>query len=787
MKQFFLTILFLIYFSQGFAQSENASSLQIREIMQGEHFVGYLPEDIRWSEDGRYVFYSSNPDFDTLRSTYKVDISTKESSKLTLEELKHLPSSSGEYNKSHTRKAFEKNGDIFLIDLKKQHVFQITNTSHRESDPSFSGDEKQIIYRQENNLYSWDIENGSIVQLTDFKSDSEKDEPKQDVQRQWLEQDQLANFDILQKRKDEKRSREYRSEQIKPARPKSIFLGKKQLASMGISLDLHFVVYQLIENGKDQNTIVPDYVTQSGYTTDLRARSKVGSGQNKYETWIYNIQTDSAYQVGTNDIPGIYDKPQFLKDYAKNDSSWTDQYKDAREVVVNVPEFSDDGKAVVVVRSQDNKDRWIMRLNLTDGGLTLLDRQHDEAWIGGPGISGWSLSSGNLDWIDNEKIWYQSEETGYSHIYVQNVNTGEKKALTSGEFEIREAALSHDRRTFYITSNKQSPHEQHFYHLPVTGGEMKKITSDIGGHEVNISPDEKMLAIRFSTSNKPWELYVMPNKPGAKMEQLTHSTTDAFESYSWRKPEIVRFDARDGTKVPARLYRPEKANGAGVIFVHGAGYLQNVHEWWSSYYREYMFHNLLVDNGYTVLDIDYRASDGYGRDWRTGIYRFMGGKDLDDQLDGAKYLTETLGCDQSRLGIYGGSYGGFMTLMAMFTAPGTFNSGAALRSVTDWAHYNHGYTSNILNTPAEDSIAYAKSSPIYHAEGLEGNLLMLHGMVDTNVHFQDVVRLSQRLIELEKENWELAVFPMENHGFVEASSWADEYRRIFDLFQKNLR
>lgn len=128
-----------------------------------------------------------------------------------------------------------------------------------------------------------------------------------------------------------------------------------------------------------------------------------------------------------------------------------------------------------------------------------------------------------------------------------------------------------------------------------------------------------------------------------------------------------------------------------------------------------------------------------------------------------------------------------MTLMAMFTAPGTFNSGAALRSVTDWAHYNHGYTSNILNTPAEDSIAYAKSSPIYHAEGLEGNLLMLHGMVDTNVHFQDVVRLSQRLIELEKENWELAVFPMENHGFVEASSWADEYRRIFDLFQKNLR
>jgi dipeptidyl aminopeptidase/acylaminoacyl peptidase len=304
---------------------------------------------------------------------------------------------------------------------------------------------------------------------------------------------------------------------------------------------------------------------------------------------------------------------------------------------------------------------------------------------------------------------------------------------------------------------------------------------------VVISPDEKMLAIRFSTSKKPWELYLMPNKPGSKMEQVTSSTTENFQAYAWRKPQIIRFAARDGAEVPARLYKPEKSNGAGIIFVHGAGYMQNVHEWWSNYYREFMFHNLLADNGYTVLDIDYRASDGYGRDWRTGIYRFMGGKDLDDQLDGAKYLVEKLGCDPERLGIYGGSYGGFMTLMAMFTAPGTFKSGAALRSVTDWAHYNHGYTSNILNTPLEDSIAYAKSSPIYHAAGLEGNLLMLHGMVDTNVQFQDVVRLSQRLIELEKENWELAVFPMEGHGFQESSSWADEYRRIFELFEKTLR
>jgi len=124
--------------------------------------------------------------------------------------------------------------------------------------------------------------------------------------------------------------------------------------------------------------------------------------------------------------------------------------------------------------------------------------------------------------------------------------------------------------------------------------------------------------------------------------------------------------------------------------------------------------------------------------------------------------------------------------MAMFKYPDTFKSGAALRSVADWAHYNHGYTANILNTPVEDSLAYARSSPIYFADGLKGNLLMLHGMIDTNVHFQDVVRLSQRLIELKKENWELSVFPLEGHSFRESISWSDEYRRIFKLFKETL-
>jgi dipeptidyl aminopeptidase/acylaminoacyl peptidase len=318
--------------------------------------------------------------------------------------------------------------------------------------------------------------------------------------------------------------------------------------------------------------------------------------------------------------------------------------------------------------------------------------------------------------------------------------------------------------------------------MPGDGGPMTRLTKTPGRHAAVVSPDDRSIADIYSYTNKPPELYVDEKK-------VTDSPAAEFWTYQWLDAPIVDVPARDGAKVPARLFKPANARrgGPGVIFVHGAGYLQNVDHKWSTYYREYLFHHLLMERGFTVIDVDYRGSAGYGRDWRTAIYQHMGGKDLDDIVDAAKYLGREQGVDPKKIGLYGGSYGGFMTLMAMFTEPDVFAAGAALRPVTDWAYYNHGYTSDILNVPQGDPEAYRKSSPIYFAQGLKGALLICHGMVDTNVEFQDSVRLAQRLIELRKENWELAVYPVENHGFTQPTSWADEYKRILKLFEENLK
>jgi dipeptidyl aminopeptidase/acylaminoacyl peptidase len=294
----------------------------------------------------------------------------------------------------------------------------------------------------------------------------------------------------------------------------------------------------------------------------------------------------------------------------------------------------------------------------------------------------------------------------------------------------------------------------------------------------------------YSFTNQPPDLFLQANVPNAQPTRLTTSPSAEWYKGPWIAPEIVQIPASDGINVPGHIYRPQdmgaQPNGAAVIFVHGAGYLHNVGNFWSEYPREYMFNQFLAKHGFVVLDIDYRASSGYGRDWRTAIYRWMGGRDLQDHVDASKWLTKNYGVPGSRIGIYGGSYGGFMTLMAMFNAPDYFGSGAGLRSVTDWAHYNEGYTSAILNRPQDDTLAYHRSSPIYYAEGLRGNLLLAHGMVDQNVMYQDIVRLEQRLIELGKTNWSLASYPVEDHGFVRPSSWTDEYRRIFELFETTI-
>jgi dipeptidyl aminopeptidase/acylaminoacyl peptidase len=743
--------------------------------MKGNEFIGHQPENIRWSVDGKTIYFDWNPNNEPGNSIYGVSLTDK-----TRKPFKVDPVTVFEYDPAQAAYAIQYSAiDGALVSINKTMGKEklILHSSNPVSNVQRLNDPNLIAFEQNNNLYIYHVTDGSIRQISNFRAGEDRSRKTDST---YLMKEEARLFEYIQDKNERKEWRELNKVEMFRF-PKEYYYGAETLENLQVSKDGKFISFRLSNYPKEKETHVENHIAADGYTYPTSARAKVGAEEPTHRLGIYDILKDTVYFADLSKLSDIRKKPSYLNDPTP--------YEKDRKVVMHSLKFpSTYGRAVCDIRSYDNKDRWIVLIDLTTGKYTEIDRQHDEAWIGGPGISGWNAEEGTLGWLkDDQTVYFQSEKTGFSHLYLHHTTRKDTWQLTEGKWEVHDVTLSKDGKAFYIAANRSHPGDRNFLRVDIEAQKTANLLGKEGYHHVVLSPDEKTLAIRFSDKNTPWELYTALNTSNATKTRITYSTTEQFKAYQWRKPEVITFNGSDGKVVYARLYQPHvgQKNKAAVIFVHGAGYLQNAHNYWSNYYREYMFHNLLVDNGFTVLDIDYRASEGYGRDYRTAIYRHMGGQDLQDHLSGKDYLV-SLGIDSNRVGIYGGSYGGFITLMAMLSTPGEFPCGAALRSVTDWAHYNHEYTSNILNYPDTDPEAYKKSSPIYFANNLQGKLLMLHGMVDDNVQFQDVVRLSQRFIELNKENWELAVFPVEAHGFKESYSWYDEYRRIYELFYSEL-
>lgn len=748
--------------------------------MQGEAFVGSQPVNPRWSADGKKVYFDWNPGQNPGNSTYFYEKGMAAPLLLASGEKTFSASQVADQADFATR-YYVQNGALYAYVPKTGKHNCIFHTSKPISAVMRVADPQVVYFQQDGNLFQLHTLNGSVLQVSNFKSGlSPAISPAETPA--FLEKQQSELFQYI---REQEQAQQWRQKHQASSEffPKAIYTGKSALENIQISPDQRFIVFRLSDYPASTSTHVEQYITADGHTQPLYAREKVSvHNLSQHRLGVYNRSGDSTYFFSFSGLSHLNDLPA----YATDSTIPKAHLLAGRGIYMSKLVFNRSGElAIADIRSLDNKDRWIVKLDLARGTLFEIDHQHDDAWIGGPGIS----DDATLGFLkDQQTIYFQSEASGYSHLYTFHVPTQKCTQLTSGKWEVRAVQLSASGQTFYISANRIHPGNLEFYHCAVSNGKLTPILTKTGAHEVVVSPDEKSLLVRYSYKNKPWDLYMAANQPNALLQSITQSASEAFKAHNWIDPEVITFTARDGMPVHARLYKPTSpnANQAAVIFVHGAGYLQNAHNYWSYYQREFMFHNLLAAQGYTVLDIDYRASDGYGRDFRTGIYRHMGGLDLSDQLDGKNYLVRQLGIDSSRVGIYGGSYGGFITLMALLTEPGQFACGAALRSVTDWAHYNHGYTSNILNYPETDPVAYRQSSPIYFAENLQDPLLMLHGMVDDNVQFQDVVRLSERFIELGKKDWNLAIFPVEAHGFKTAYSWTDEYRRILELFNQHL-
>ncbi|MGH8426985.1 MAG: prolyl oligopeptidase family serine peptidase [Gammaproteobacteria bacterium] len=791
-----------------------STPLALTKIMSDPDWIAMTPEDPYWGADGKTVYYAIQPHDSPIATPYAVDLGSAKAHRLADADIAASGSPDHDYNRDLTREAYVVAGNLYVKNLATGTVTQLTRGIGPVSQPRFMTDGHSVSYVTADDEYRVsDLDTGLTRRAAVIKTKAPPDATANSYQ--YYSAEQLRLFEALQKDKTDAAAARTHAQALAKASGNAgaepFYVGadvKVVQRSLSPDGDWMLLVTESRHYDAGPHGSMPNYVTPSGRIAMTDVHRRVGwNDPAPQQAMLLDLAHHKQYPLDLTQLPGIEDDP--LAKLRKSAVEWDVKHgisREQAEASVKAPKvrpvqiwgaaWSDDGTRLALqFRSIDNKDRWIATVDFAHGmKLVTRNRLTDPAWIN------WDYN--DIGWLhDNHSLWYLSEASGYSELYVDDVGGGGTRRLTSGHFEVSHPVASRDDRYIYYRANKTDPGIYELYRADVANGKSDQLTH-LGGmngmqpsmdSDTNflLSPRGDEILFYHSSMLRPPELYAISTTPGTRAERLTHTIKPAFSHYGWIVPKIVNIPSAHfkGT-LRARLYLPADYDPhksyAGVAFIHGAGYLQDAHQGWSYYFHEMMFNNFLAQHGYVVVDVDYRGSKGYGRDWRTDIYQHMGHPEVDDITDAMHWLEQKYNVDSARLGVYGGSYGGFMTYMMMFRAPGLFQAGAALRPVADWANYNDLYSSDILNRPAIDPEAYEISSPIHFAQNLKGELLIEQGIEDDNVFFQDTVHMTQKLIELENPHFQVAFFPLEHHGFEAPDAWLDEYRRVWKLFCTNV-
>jgi dipeptidyl aminopeptidase/acylaminoacyl peptidase len=748
-----------------------AQTLTVRQIMAEPSIAGMRAEGEKLSPDGTKVIYLWNAEGKMQRDLYLVSTSGGASTKILSVTDLPVPSRTPEkenkldyglvlrddfakarenqlgnfeWSPDSKRLVFSYGGDLYLFTPGNKPA-RLTKTQTAEVAPRFL-DNDRILFSQTGNLFIWDLTSNLITQIS-----------KEADQQKFIA--------------------------VTNATP-------NKAGSL--------VAYVVSDNSKQKALVVPNYLDEFVQASNVRR----GWSDQKLMVVQTNSDRETPFEIK---LP----KPEGVSG-------------------IRSIKWAADGQSLVVDRGdKDTKRRQLFYVHNVGGKaeqIILITEETEDKWLAP--LS--SIVEPNPK--DPTQLLFASERDGYNHIYLakleaetrpvgrvqvigERVQEGGERLktdvkitqLTKGNWQVEWAKwILYGDQLVYM-STEHGPSERTIQVLVPIQGDKNQIGGKIGG--LLVSPQlsepasQQSLLFSKSTWDSPDELFairVCPGCPGSDAPKpLTSTVPDTFSGQKWNKPKFFNIPSRDGKPIPAKIYLPAGFNAKSkqkypmVIFVHGAGYLQNVVNGWNNYYREFMFNELLTQKGYVVLDIDYRGSAGYGRDWRTDVYDFLGGKDFDDHIDAIDFMVKNYAVDQSKIGVYGGSYGGFMAEMLAMRAPERIAAAAALRPVADWKNYyasSPGYTAQRLGFPDKNPEAYKRSSPITYADKLQRPLLILHGMSDDNVHVQDSVQLIEKLIRLGKTQYfETMLYPSENHGFVRPESWTDEYERILAFFEKHLK
>jgi dipeptidyl-peptidase-4 len=439
-----------------------------------------------------------------------------------------------------------------------------------------------------------------------------------------------------------------------------------------------------------------------------------------------------------------------------------------------------DSKHVAIQRL--NRQQTVLDLLIADastGQTRTAVTEQDQYWIN---------VSNDLRFLkDGKRFLWSSERSGYRHLYLYDLEGKQLAQLTKGEWEVSAVeAVDEGKGLVYFTGTAKTPLERHLYRVSLDGSAVSRITIHNGTHGVNMAPDASTFVDTYSDVMTPPRQDVA-RADGSLLRVINENRVPELAEYRLSAPQFLSVKAHDGMPLNAVMIKPPDFDASKkypvLVFTYGGPHAQVVLNAWGG--NTALWHQSMAQKGYIIFSLDNRGSAGRGHVFEEPIHYSLGAVELSDQRDGVAYLRSLPYVDGERTGIWGWSYGGHMTLHAMFESGGEFKAGFAGGPVTDWHFYDSIYTERYLGLLPQNEKGYRASSPVNTAEGLKGKLLIAHGTGDDNVHFANALSLINKLIEVEKYV-EVMPFPGRGHGVSDSAGRKVLFNRVTQFFLDNL-
>ena len=460
---------------------------------------------------------------------------------------------------------------------------------------------------------------------------------------------------------------------------------------------------------------------------------------------------------------------------------WLDWKADDEDAYLARARWDGPTRLLAQVLSRDQKSLRLVRFDLDSGSRTTLIEERSEPWI--------NLSDDLRLVAGTGEILWSSERTGFRHLELRDRDGAFVRSLTSGDWPVDAVvALDSKRREVWFTSGRESPPESHLYRVSLDGGEPLKVTRARGMHRAVVSKDGDHF-VDVASSRRHAPVTTLCDRSGRAIATLDDASTDPrIRTYAFSTPKLTEFKNRDGITLFGAYYEPMAAFPGGrtplVAMVYGGPHVQRVMDSWDL--TADLAAQYLAARGFAVWKCDNRGSARRGLAFEGALDRNMGSVEVRDQVDGVRFAAASWPeIDSGKVGITGGSYGGYMTLRCLTEAPDVFRAGVAVAPVTDWDGYDTGYTERYMGTPANNPTGYAASSVLNRAQALSGDLLLIHGLLDENVHFRHTARLVNALIAAGKP-FELLPLPDERHSSRRPAERKYVAEKTADFFEKTL-